>query len=412
MNRMSPAWMIAAPLLAALAAAASARADDWPQWLGPNRDGVSRETGWLTTYGPPGPRTLWKANVGVGYSSVAVCKGRLYTLGNLNDTDTLYCLDAETGRTVWKHSYACSATAPRKLVKLYPGTPATPTVADGKVYSFSRDGELLCLSAAGGKRLWSVDVTAAPIAAPVPSWGFACSPLVLGGRVVLDAGKIVALRAATGKPAWQSKAYPAAYSSPIALELGGRRCVATLNGSGLTVVDADAGGQVLLYPFSFFLMENCVTPLVSGGRCFISAGQSPGSAVVDLHADKATTVWRNGNMMNLSTNSVLWKGHLYGFHGSALGSKSLRCVAFATGLKKWNTRKLREGALMIADGKLIAMDGRGELVIAEASPVGLRPLTRMKVLTGTCWTVPVLANGRIYCRNAAGDLVCLDARSE
>ncbi len=404
--------LVAASLGLVIGLAAPGRAEDWPQWLGPDRSGISKEKGWRSTFGADGPTMLWKTRVGAGYSSVAVSKGRLYTLGNTSDTDTLLCLNAQTGSLIWQHTYACSATAPRKVVKLYPGTRCTPTVAGGRVLSFSRDGRLFCLGAADGKLLWSVDVRGKAIGAKTPSWGFACSPLVLGERVILDAGPIVALEAATGKLAWKTEAYRAAYSSPVALSLDGRGCIATLNGAGLTVVAASDGGEVLLYPFAFLWIDNCVTPIVSGRRCFISAGERPGSALIELGKDKAVEVWRNSNMLNLSTNSVLFEGHLYGFHGAAVGPKSLRCVEFETGRKKWNTRSLREGALIIADGKLIAIGGKGDLVIAEASPAGLKPLTRKKVLTGTCWTVPVLANGMIYCRNAAGELVCLDVRAE
>ena len=396
----------------ALGLAEAGRADDWPQWLGPNRDGISREKGWRTTFGADGPATLWKTRVGVGYSSLAVRDGRLYTLGNTKDTDTLLCLKAATGRFLWKHTYTCSATAPRTLVKLYSGTRSTPTVAGGRVYSFSRDGRLFCLTAADGKLLWSVDVRKKPIAAKIPSWGFACSPLILDKWVILDAGPIVALEAATGKLVWKSKAYSPAYSSPIALRLGGRPCIATLNGAGLTVVSAADGAGLLSYPFTFTWVESCVTPIVSGGRCFISAGEGSGSALVRLEKDRAVQVWRNSSMLNLSTNSVLFEGHLYGFHGGAIGAKSLRCVALETGEKVWSTRGLRNGALMIADGKLIALGGKGDLVIAPASPAGLKPLTRKKVLSGTCWTVPVLANGRLYCRSAQGELICLDVRAK
>ena len=400
-------------LWAALAVmAAPVVADDWPQWLGPRRDGVSKEAGWRAAFDANGPPRLWETNVGLGYSSVAVVGGRLYTLGNRSETDTLYCFNAETGALIWKYPYACSATAPRKIIKLYPGTRSTPTVAGGRVYSFSRDGRLFCLDAVGGTLCWSLDVRDKPIAAAIPSWGFACSPLVLDKWVVLDAGPILAVDKASGKLAWKSKAYPAAYSSPVALSLAGRGCIATLNGSGLTVVDAADGNQLCLYPFSFGWIENCVTPLLAGQRCFISAGQRPGSALLKLSADGASEVWRGSGMLNVSTNSVLWAGCLYGFHGSALGAKSLRCVDFETGEKKWNTRLIRNGALMIADGKLIALGEKGELVIAPAEPGGLKPLTRVKVLGPTCWAVPVLANGRIYCRNSAGDLVCLDVRAK
>ncbi len=396
-------------LAAAVAcAAAPAAADDWPQWLGPDRNGVSWEAEWRAAFDGNGPAELWRVNVGQGYSAVAVVGERVYTLGNRRNVDTVYCLDAATGREVWKHSYDCSATIPRVLIRLYTGTRSTPTVAGGRVYGFSRDGRAWCLDAATGVRVWMTDLRAAPVKAPLPSWGFACSPLVLGKRVILDAGPIVALDAADGSVAWQSRAYPPAYASPVAFRLAGRTRLATLNGKGLTVVDAADGNEVTVYPFSFGIIENCTTPLISGGRCFISAGQRGGSALLRLGPDGPEVVWRGDAMLNLSTNSVHWRGHLYGFHGRAVGPRMLRCVELATGKRMWTARKVRDGALTIAAGRLIAITGDGELVLAEADPAAFKPLARKNVLGGTCWTTPVLANARLYCRNDAGDLVCLD----
>jgi outer membrane protein assembly factor BamB len=403
-------WIAAAAAATVAAFVRPAPADDWPQWLGPHRDGNSAEAAWRLPFDANSPKVLWKAKVGAGYSSVAVNAGRLYTLGNVGDVDTLWCLNARTGAVVWKHSYPCSATAPQTLVRLYAGTRSTPTVAGGKVYVFSRDGQLLCLSADDGKPAWSVDVKAKPLGLSIPSWGFACSPLVAGGRVVLDAGPLVAFDPATGKCLWQSKPYKPGYSSPVTLDLAGRSCIATLNGTGLAIVDAADGKEVLAFPFARLLVENCVTPIFWGDLCFISAGEGQGSALVRLGKDKAVQVWRGDQMLNVSTNSVLHKGYLYGFHGGALGLKSFRCVDLQTGKTQWETRSLREGAVMIAGGRLIAIGGHGDLAIIAATPARYTPLARGKVLSGTCWTVPALSGGLIYCRDADGELVCVDGR--
>lgn len=410
-----PARLAARALVAALlvaAGTAAARADDWPQWLGPNRDGLSAETGWRAKFDDPnGPERLWQVEVGAGYCGPSVAAGRLYTLGNTADVDTILCLDASTGKEIWKYSYDCSATAPQLLIRLYGGPRATPTVVGGRLYSFSREGLLMCLSADDGKMIWQVDVRKKPLAAPIPTWGFACSPLMLGTNVLVDAGTVAAFDANTGKLAWKSRPYRAGYGSPVALSLAGKPCIATLNAKGLAVLDATDGTRRLFYPFSFLLMENCTTPIISGDSCFISAGIDNGSALVRLQADKAVEVRRGSEMMNLTTNSVLYEGHLYGFHGSAVGGKSLRCVELATGKIAWSYRRLREGALVIAGGRLIAIGGNGTLVLAEASPKGFDPLTTVKAIAPTCWTAPVLANGLLYLRNSRGDLVCLDLRA-
>jgi outer membrane protein assembly factor BamB len=269
---------------------------------------------------------------------------------------------------------------------------------------------LLCLSADAGKPAWTVDVKAKPPGLSIPSWGFACSPLVAGGHVVLDAGPLVAFDQATGKLVWQSKAYKPGYSSPVTMDLDGRSCIVALNGTGLVVADAADGKEVLAFPFAPMLVENCVTPIFAGELCFISAGEGQGSAVVRLARGKADQLWRGDQLLNVSTNSVLYQRYLYGFHGGALGLKSFRCVDLQTGRTQWETRGLREGAVMIAGGRLIAIDGRGDLAIVAATPERYKPLARAKVLSGTCWTVPVLSGGLIYCRNSDGELVCLDGR--
>jgi outer membrane protein assembly factor BamB len=411
-NRPTSCLTILAAVLAGAAIVPAVRADDWPQWLGPNRSGISAETGWRAAFPPAGPKRLWKADIGIGYSSTAVSQGYLYTLGNRDGTDTLYRFNARTGALSWKYPYKCSSRYPGGLLNAYPGPRSTPTLADGRVYWLSRAGQLFCLDAKRGTVVWSLDVKDKPLAAKVPTWGFACSPLALGKWLVVDVGPIAALDSRTGKLVWQSRRYRPGYASPVPLSLAGRACLATFNADGLTVVDANDGGHVLLHPFKVFFHENCATPIVSGDQCFVSAGHRPGCALIRLAGPEGVEIWRNRNMMNHANNAVLWKGHLYGFHGSLHGSNSLRCVAWATGKTKWTHGKLGRGAVALADGKLLALSGRGVLAIGEASPEGFRPLAQAKVLSGTCWTQPVLANGRLYCRSREGELVCLDLRGE
>jgi len=150
----------------------ASRTTDWPQWRGPNRDGISTETGWLANWPPGGPKVLWKASVGTGYSSVSVSHGMLYTLGNAHGKDTVYCFDAATGKVLWQYSYPCAEGA-------QPGTRMTPTVDGECVYTFSREGHLFCFDAGSGRVRWSMNVVET-LRDTSGRWGYACMPLVLG----------------------------------------------------------------------------------------------------------------------------------------------------------------------------------------------------------------------------------------
>lgn len=390
----------------------AASATDWYQWRGPNRDGVSNEKGWLSVWPEDGPPVLWETSVGIGYSSVSVSDGRVYTMGNSEKMDTVYCLDANTGEVIWRHSYRCTTKSGG-----HPGPASTPTV-DGKyVYTLSREGHFFCLDANSGVVIWSKHVKK-DFGAKSPEWDFASSPLILEDMVIVDAGRILALDKSTGElvwktkdygdtPAWDIGSYGGGYSSPIAFQPNDLLRLAVFNSSGVVVLDPKNGRELSIYPWKTAWNVNATTPIVSGDKMFISSGYNTGSKLFQVSEDKLTVIWQNKNMRNHFNSCVLWEGHLYGFDETRL-----RCLDFQTGDVKWSQRGLGKGSLMIADGKLIIMADRGDLVIAEASPVEFKEISRAKVLDGLCWTVPVLSNGKIYCRNHEGDLVCLDVRKE
>ncbi|MBM3237793.1 alcohol dehydrogenase [Candidatus Poribacteria bacterium] len=378
-------------------AESASNAPDWHQWRGPNRDGISTEKGWLSIWPEGGPKVLWKTSVGTGYSTVSVSNGRVYTMGNAEKTDTVYCLDANTGDVVWTHSYPCVAEGGG-----HPGTASTPTV-DGKVvYTLSRDGDLFCLDANLGKVIWS-KVLQKDFKVKVPGWSFACSPLVLDNWLILDVGPTLALDKATGNLVWKSKEYAPSYSSPFLFKFNGLRRLAVFPATGLVVLDAENGKELGILPWKGGPDVNAVTPIVAGDKIFISSGYDTGCALVQFSGNKLTTIWQNKTMRNHFNSCVLWEGHLYGFDET-----TLKCLDFQTGDEKWAQRGLGKGSLMLADGKLIVMGDKGDLVIAEVSPERFKEISRAKVLSGLCWTVPVLSGGKLYCRNHEGTLVCLD----
>ncbi|MCX5648150.1 MAG: PQQ-binding-like beta-propeller repeat protein [Planctomycetota bacterium] len=385
-------------------AAGELRADDWPQWRGPNRDGISKETGWRTQWPEGGPKVLWRADVGAGYSSFAVVGGRVYTMGNADKNDTVFCLNADTGEIVWRKSYPCGEGD-------HPGPRATPTV-DGKVvYTLSREGHLLALDAASGNPIWGKHLPK-DFGAKPEQWGFACSPLVLGDRLILDAGPTLALNKQTGALVWKSGEDKAGYSSPTVFEVGGKTLLAVFPEFGPILRQAADGKELARLRWETSYGVNVATPIVQGNRVFFSSGYDKGCVLLELGDSGFKEIYQNKNMRNHANGCILWEGRLYGFDGQVDGGGKLVCLDFQTGERKWQQGGLGTGALMLADGKLIVISERGELVVAEASPAAYRELARAKVLEKTCWTMPVLSGGRIYCRNHEGKIVCVDVRAK
>jgi outer membrane protein assembly factor BamB len=387
--------------------ASGALALDWWQWRGPNQDGVSTETGW-EVWGAEGPKQVWKTSVGTGYSTVAVSDGRLYVMGNRDKMDTIYCLDAKTGEKIWKHSYPCAAEGDG-----HPGTASAPTVYGKVVYTVSREGDVHCLDAETGKLVWSKDLPR-DFGITLPRWGVASSPLILDNMMILDCATTVALDKSTGDLIWKTKDYGdswgldshgGGYSSPYAFHLNGKKLIAVFNSTGLVILEPEDGKELMLYPWKTDWNVNAAIPIVVDDKIFISSGYNSGCALVQISNGKLVTVWKNKNMRNHMNSSVLWEGYIYGFDES-----QLRCLDWETGEVEWTQRGLGKGSLMIADGKLIMMGDKGDLAIAEASPDGYKELAKAKVLSGLCWTVPVLSNGMIYCRNHDGDLICIDVK--
>jgi outer membrane protein assembly factor BamB len=372
---------------------------DWYRWRGPDLNGISKETGWNAQWPAEGPKQLWKQSLGTGFASFSVSKGLVYTMGNSNNTDTVFCLEAGTGKIVWEHSYPCPL-APNN----FEGGPcATPTVADGRVYTFSRKANLFCLDAAKGNVIWSKNLNE-ELGLGIPNWGCAGSVLMEGNLLILNMGAAgVALDPASGKVAWVSGKTPGAYATPVPFNIGADRCLAIFSRQSLIAVKAANGKELWSYPWKTSYDVNAADPILDGDKVFISSGYNHGGALLKVSEQAAEKVWENKDMRNHFNNCVLWQGYLYGPDDSGL-----RCLAFDTGDLKWSYGEFGKGSLMVADGKLVALSEKGELIIAEATPAEFKPISRAKILTGKCWTTPVLSNGHIYCRNAVGDVVCLD----
>jgi outer membrane protein assembly factor BamB len=286
-------------------------AEDWPRWRGPDLNGISKETGWTTQWPVEGPAVLWRAQVGLGYSSVVVSQGRLFTMGNQSDRDTIYCFNAETGKKEWEFSYPC-ATNP----KYYQGgTSSTPTVDGDRVFILSRQGDFFCCKAADGAVLWSRQLTN-EFKLQLSDWGFAGSPLVLGDRLILNAGRHgLALNKVDGHLLWKSGPEPSGYATPVPFHAFGRPAVLIFAAKFVAAVELKTGQVAWQFPWETEYDINAADPVIAGDQVFISSGYRKGGALLSVAQGKPTIVWTSQNMHNQLNASVLIDGHLYGISG-------------------------------------------------------------------------------------------------
>ena len=386
---------------------------DWPHWRGPRHNGISNEVNWQSNWPAGGPKILWRASVGTGFSSMSVSEGRVYTMGNTGKKgdkkekehkDIVYCLNAITGREIWRHEYTC-----RLDPQHYEGGPsATPTVYGKVVYTLSKAGDVFCLSSTVGKVIWHRQL-ARELGIKPPRWGFAGSPLVVGQRLILNAGTNgVALDKMTGRVLWQNGKTQAGYATAVHYKTGNVDCVAIFGARAMYGVRVEDGRELWQFPWKTKYDENTPDPIITTtsttAEIFITSGMGTGSARLKILDGKLSPIWRNKVMCNFLNSSILWKGHLYGFDDS-----KFKCVDYQDGQEKWTVGDLGKGSLMLAsDGRMIILSEKGKLIIAPATPEKYHPIAQSQILKGKCWTVPVLSGGRIYARNARGDMVCVD----
>lgn len=375
---------------------------EWTEWMGPSRNCISEESEWLQEWTKEGLSTLWKKSLGLGHSSVAIKDERLYSMGNKDGQDTVYCLDAETGSEIWATSYPCEVHKEDDT-----GGPAsTPLIVDGKIFTHSRNSDVYCLESETGKVLWSRHLFE-EFQSKKPTFGFIASPRSQGDLLIIDAGIVFALNKNNGDIVWKTADYVATCSTPQLLSYEGVDMVAVFNKVGLILLKLETGEEYCVKPWTTPNFDtNTGTPLIDGDQVFITSGFDGGFGLLQLQGTaEPKTLWVNETIRTRSCIPVLWEGYLYAFNQQVLS-----CFEFETGKLQWEQEFAHKGAITIAGGKMLILTEKGELVLAQPDPTGFKELGRTHNIGATCWSIPVLCNQRIYLRNSNGHLVCLDAK--
>ncbi|MCH2202343.1 MAG: PQQ-like beta-propeller repeat protein [Fuerstiella sp.] len=396
-------------LSATVPASSHGAAGDWPTWMGPNLNGISRESGWSTDWPDSGLAQVWSREIGIGFSSVSIVDELLYTMGHSGGKETVWCLHAESGDVVWKQSYNAERNS-----NLYEGGPgSTPTVDGNFVYTLSVDGLLACFNRKTGDVIWERDLQR-ELDVGLHEWGFNSSPLILRQQLIVQGGRVVSFDKTTGRKNWQSQRHRAGYGSVRAFSHRGETLLASLDCDGLRISTAQDGDLVAFEEWKSPFGTNSTTPIVAGDMIYISSGYNVGCGLFRLGDGELREVYRSRRMRNHFNNSILLDGYLYGMDGNSnLGRVvTLTCMNYQTGEVRWKHRGPGCGSLMIANDRLLILSEDGILIVAEATPDDYIELARSPFLEGRCWTVPVLLDGRVYGRNAAGNLKCVQLPPE
>jgi outer membrane protein assembly factor BamB len=382
-------------------------ASDWPQFLGPNRDGTIADDTFVQGWVKKGIKAQWRVPVGQGYSGIAVQGNRLFTMDGDDRDEFLVALQSSDGKQLWR----VRTGAARSDVYGGLGPRVTPSADRDLVFTVSAQGDLFAARAQDGQVVWK-RALASDLGWRSPAEGTSCSPLIQDGRVYLIVGgnngkAFAAFDRNTGKTIWTSQDDRTSYSSPIRWNFDGVEQALFLSGSNLFSLHADTGKLLWKYPWPTYDFVNVATPLIlQPDRVFISAGYDQGAAMLRVQKNRdqslqVVEVWRNREMKNHFNNSVYHSGVIYGFDNAIL-----KAVDAQNGQTLWREKGFGAGSIVRAGDSLMILSDSGELVCAKRDGNALRILKRMQVLKGKSWTPPSLAQGRVFLRNHS-EIVCL-----
>jgi len=392
-------------LLAALVAATSGMAADWPAFRGPNANGISPETGLNRAWKDKPPRVVWTVRLNApSYAGPSVSGGRLFILDHKGDQEIVRALDLAKGRELWRYAYADTAT------DLYGYARSTPLIEEGRVYTLSRLGLVHCLDAKTGRCLWSRDLIK-EFEGKRPKWDYSMTPLIDGDKLILcpggKNGVMAALEKATGKTIWQGggNAIPV-YATPVTAVIGGQRQYVLLANGEVLGVAAEDGKRLWSYPYETYQGMSSVTPLLIGEDVLVTSTEGLGDTLLSIGAEGAKEKWKGEELRARFNTPILWEGYVYGTSEKG----NLVCLDPATGKAKWKQPGFEWGGLLAYEGHLVVANGQqGDVVLVRMNPSAYEERGRIRPLGGQTWTAPILADGKLIVRNKT-NLACLDVR--
>lgn len=426
-SRFRLRWIIN---LSLIVGCASAKADDWPQWRGPHRDGTWRETGIIETFPKAGLDILWRAGISSGYCGPTVAVGRVYVMDRIvepRQVERILCFDATTGKKLWAYRYDCAYRG----VQYDAGPRASVTIENDRAYALGTMGHLHCLEASSGNVLWKHD-TNAQYKTRMPVWGISGAPLIEGDRVIVQIGGegdacVVAFNKITGKESWRALPDKPSYSAPIAIDQAGKRVVVVYTGENVVGLNPETGELHWRYPFPPQRMViGIASPVLHHDMLFLS-NFFDGSLLLKLRQDTLAVdkVWLRAGPSERETDalhSIISTPYLSGDYIYGVDSYGeLRCLDLMTGDRLWESlevvpRARWATAHLIANGDRVwIFNERGELIISRLSPSGFEEIDRAKLIEptldqlrrrgGVCWSHPAFANRHVFARNGK-ELLC------
>jgi len=418
MNRnLGASATIFALCCALLANPGPVQAGDWPQILGPDRNGKAHDERVVASFPASGPKTLWEQPVGSGFAGVAVAGQKVVVFHRIKNDSVVAALDAATGKPLWKKAFP---TTYGGGVSSDDGPRCVPVIHEGSVYLFGAAGDLHCLALEDGAPRWEVNAYA-EFHGDLGYFGAGSSPIVDSGKLLVNVGGrpgagLVAFSLKNGKILWKATNEAASYSSPVAATIDGKRHVVFVTQLNVVSVDPDNGAERFRFPFGARgPTVNAANPIILGDHLFVTASYGVGAKWVQISDDKAKTVWENDDTMSSQYSTCVEKdGFLYGIDGRQdVGLARLRCFDPRTGKIQWTEEGFGMASLIRAGDRLIILKIDGQLVLAEASPQQFRKLASAAIFDTSgrdvVQALPALSGGRLCARDSR-TLKCIDLR--
>ena len=382
--------------------------EDWPGFGGINGDFKSLEKDINTNWDKKEPLQMWTAKVGLGFSSIIEAEGFAFTQGYSNGKNTLYCLQANDGKIIWKVDFPC----PKSDNYFKGGSRTTPLFYNGNLYLCTHVGDLYCLSSESGDVKWSFNLEK-DFKGKRPTWGYAASPVIFANKLFLVTGaenaSLISLNPETGEVIWKKGNYEAAYASPVFNESAEE--ILVFHESGLSIHNIGDGEEKSFYQHKTRYGINAAQPLKLDKKILVSSAYGKGSAFIDFSGKTPSALWKTDKVASQMASAIYNEGFIYGIHGQA-GTRSnfstIFCLNADNGKIFWEHKGYGLSSIILVGKTLVVLSEKGELALIEANPNKFTELANFQVLSGKDnWIPPTYANGRLHCRSSDGDWVCL-----